>query len=223
MISSKWCQENGYTNTRKGGRREANRYEAAVIGGSSGGLEALQEVLAPLPPDLGLPIMVVLHREPTSRELLADLLGHHCRLAVKEADEKEPIQAGVVYIAAANYHLLVERDRTFSLSVEPRICYARPSIDVLFESAADAYRSGLIGVLLSGANHDGTSGLRRVRERGGLALVQDPASAKAAVMPRSAIRAGVVDHVLSLEEIVSLLEHAREQGSYEEADDGFSA
>jgi two-component system chemotaxis response regulator CheB len=209
MISSKWCRENGYTNTRKSGRREANRYEAAVIGGSSGGFEALQEVFAPLPPDFGLPIMVVLHREPTSRELLADLLGHHCRLAVKEADEKEPIRPGVVYIAPANYHLLVEMDRTLSLSVDPRVRYARPSIDVLFESAADAYRSGLIGVLLSGANNDGTDGLRRVREWGGLTVAQDPGSAHADMMPRSAIQAGVVDRVLSLEEIASLLERVR--------------
>jgi two-component system chemotaxis response regulator CheB len=202
MISSRWCRENGSTNTKDG------RYEAAVIGGSSGGLEALQEVLAPLPPDFGLPIMVVLHREPTSRELLAHLLNYHCRLAIKEADEKEPIKPGVVYIAPANYHLLVELDRTLSLSVDPRVCYARPSIDVLFETAADAYRSGLIGVLLTGANHDGTDGLQRIKARGGLTVAQDPARAHADVMPRLAIQAGVVDRVLSLEKIASLLAEA---------------
>jgi two-component system chemotaxis response regulator CheB len=202
------CQENVYTNTREGDCHETNRYQAVVIGGSSGGLEALQEILAPLPPGFGLPIIVVLHREPTSRELLAHLLARHCRLAVKEADEKEPIQPVVVYIAPANYHLLVELDRTLSLSVDPRVCYARPSIDVLFETAADAYHSGLVGILLTGANHDGTDGLRRIKARGGLTVAQDPASAKAAVMPHSAIQAGVVDRVLSLEEIAALLVNA---------------
>jgi len=213
------CRENGYTSTREGNCHETNRYQAVVIGGSSGGLEALQEVLASLPSGFGLPIIVVLHRDPTSRELLAHLVDYYCRLAVKEADEKESIRPGVVYIAPANYHLLVELDRTLSLSVDPRVCYARPSIDVLFETAADAYgcrhsdgalsaRSGLVGILLTGANHDGTDGLRRIKVRGGVTVVQDPTSARAAAMPHSAIQAGVVDHVLSLAEIAALLVNA---------------
>jgi two-component system chemotaxis response regulator CheB len=202
------CRENEYTSTREGNSRETNRYQAVVIGGSSGGLEALQEVLAPLPPGFGLPIIVVLHRDPTSRELLAHLVDHYCRLVVKEANEKESIRPGVVYIAPANYHLLVELDRTLSLSVDPRVCYARPSIDVLFETAADAYRSGLVGILLTGGNYDGTDGLRRIKAQGGLTVVQDPTNARAAMMPHSAIQAGVVDHVLSLEEIAALLANA---------------
>jgi two-component system chemotaxis response regulator CheB len=216
MTLLRLCQKNGYTSTREDNCHETNDYQAVVIGGSSGGLEALQEVLAPLPPGFGLPIIVVLHREPTSRELLAHLLARHCRLAVKEVDEKEPIQPGVVYIAPANYHLLVELDRTLSLSVDPRVCYARPSIDVLFETAADAYRSSLVGILLTGANRDGTDGLRRIKTWGGLTAVQDPTSAKAAVMPHSAIQARVVDHVLSLADIAALLVNVH----HREIDDG---
>jgi two-component system chemotaxis response regulator CheB len=194
------------------GARTKRRYQAVVIGASSGGFEALQKVLAPLPADFALPVMVVLHRDPTSDELLARLLDDSCRLTVKEADEKEDIKPSGVYIAPANYHLLVEQDRTFSLSVDSEVCYARPSIDVLFETAADAYRSGLIGILLTGANHDGTEGMKRIKERGGLTVAQDPDSAQADMMPRLAIQAHVVDRVLPLEEIASLLINTHQRG-----------
>jgi two-component system chemotaxis response regulator CheB len=179
--------------------------EAVVIGGSSGGFDALRRLLELLPAGLPLAILAVLHREPTSDALLARLLACRCRLPVKEVDEKESIRPGVVYVAPANYHLLVERDLSLSLSVDPRVCYSRPSIDVLFESAADAYRERLVGVLLTGANQDGTHGLRWIKARGGLTVAQDPRQAHAAVMPRSAIEAGVVDRVLALEEIAALL------------------
>jgi two-component system chemotaxis response regulator CheB len=194
------------------GARAKGRYQAVAVGGSSGGFKALQEVLAPLPASFALPVMVVLHRGPTSDGLLAHLLRASCRLTVKEADEKEDIRPGVVYIAPANYHLLVEGDRTLSLSVDPDVCYARPSIDVLFETAADAYRSGLIGILLTGAGYDGTEGMKRIRERGGLTVAQDPDSAQVAMMPCSAIEAHVVDRVLSLEEIASLLATIHRRG-----------
>ncbi len=180
-------------------------YRAVAIGGSSGGFEALIAILSVLGDDFPLPVLVVLHREPTSRHGLAQLVASHCRLHVKEADEKERVCGGTVYLAPANYHVLVELDETLSLSVDPRVSYARPSIDVLFESAADTYRSALIGILLTGANRDGAEGLRAIRQRGGLTVAQDPTTAKASYMPGWAVEAGVVDQVLSLSEIGRLL------------------
>ena len=180
-------------------------YEAIVIGASTGGLNALQEVLAPLPADFTLPILVVQHRLPTLDDPLVFYLNESCQLMVKEADEKELVKPGYVYIAPANYHLLVERDKTLSLSVDAKVCYSRPSIDVLFETAAEVYLSGLIGIILTGANDDGAAGLRKIKEKGGLTIAQDPATAESAVMPLSAIRENVVDEILSLAGIASFL------------------
>ena len=180
-------------------------YEAIVIGASTGGLNALQEVLAPLPADFTLPILVVQHRLPTLDDPLVFYLNESCQLMVKEADEKELIKPGYVYIAPADYHLLVERDKTLSLSVNAKVCYSRPSIDVLFEMAAEAYLSALVGIILTGANNDGTAGLKEIKEKGGLTIAQDPATAEAAVMPRSAIQGNVVDKIFSLAEIASFL------------------
>ena len=118
-------------------------------------------------------------------DYLAFSLNESCQLVVKEAEEKDPIKPGYVYIAPANYHLLVEGDQTLSLSVDAKVCYSRPSIDVLFETAAEVYRSDLVGVILTGASDDGTSGLKRIKEQGGLTIAQDPATAEYAVMPRS--------------------------------------
>jgi two-component system, chemotaxis family, protein-glutamate methylesterase/glutaminase len=184
---------------------ERHRYQAIVIGGSSGGFQALQTLLGLLPRDYSLPVMVVLHRSPTTDHSLADLLSHVCPLTVKEAEEKEVMAEGFVYIAPANYHLLVERDHSLSLSIEDRVWYSRPAIDVLFETAADAFGTRLVGVLLTGANQDGTAGLRRIRQRGGLTLAQDPTEAHMPAMPESAIRAGVVDRVLPLTMVGALL------------------
>lgn len=187
-------------------------YEAIVIGASAGGLNALQEVLAPLPADFTLPILVVQHRSPAPGDSLAFSLSASCQLMVKEADDKEPVKPGYVYIAPADYHLLVERDRTLSLSVDAKVCYSRPSIDVLFETAAEAYLSGLVGIILTGANNDGTAGLKRIKEKGGLTIVQDPATAEAAVMPRSAIQENIVDKILSLAEIAAFLVRLSKEG-----------
>lgn len=180
-------------------------YEALVIGGSAGGLKALQSILAPLPADFSLPLLVVLHRLPVPDDLLAFTLNEACRLRVKEADQADRIEAGYVYLAPANYHLLVERDKSLSLSIEAKVSYSRPSIDVLFETAAEAYLGGLIGIILSGANHDGTAGLRKIKAKGGLTIAQDPATAESKLMPNSAIRENVVDKILSLTEISSFL------------------
>lgn len=180
-------------------------YKAVVIGASAGGVQALQKVLAPLPVDFTLPILVVQHRWSTPDDFLAFSLNESCRLTVKEAEEKERATAGYVYIAPADYHLLVERDKTLSLSIDAKICYARPSINVLFETAAEAYRSGLIGIILTGANHDGTAGLKRIKEMGGLTIAQDPLTAENAIMPHSAIEGNAVQRVLSLAEIATFL------------------
>jgi len=180
-------------------------YKAIVIGASAGGLTALQEILAPLPADFPLPILVVQHRLPTADDLLTFALNESCNLTIREADEKDYIEPGCVFVAPSNYHLLVERDRTLSLSADAKVCYSRPSIDVLFESAADIYLSHLIGVILTGANHDGTAGLKKIKQNGGLTLAQDPATAEADIMPLSAIRENVVDQILSLADIASLL------------------
>ena len=131
---------------------------------------------------------------------------------VKEAEEKDPIKPGHVYVAPANYHLLVERDQTMSLSVDAKVCYSRPSIDVLFETAAEVYRSGLVGVILTGASDDGTAGLKRIKEQGGLTIAQDPATAEYAVMPRSAVRENVIDNIFSLTQIASFLAQFSKQG-----------
>ena len=179
-------------------------YDLIVVGASLGGYDALAVLLGALPKAFPVPLAVVQHRSVDSDELLSVLLGRACRLPIAEVEDKQPILPGVVYLAPANYHLLVERNH-FALSVDARVQYARPSIDVLFESAADAYRDTLIAVLLSGSNEDGASGIARVKARGGLTIVQDPASAESARMPAAAIAASRVDHVLPLAEIAPFL------------------
>lgn len=180
-------------------------YEAVVIGVSSGGMEALSLLLLLLPEEYPLPVIIVQHQHPHSDDFLARHLDEKCRLTVKQAEEKEWILPGVVYIAPANYHLLIEDDHTFSLSASERVNYARPSIDVLFETAADVYGDRLIGSILTGANNDGSQGLKTIKEHGGLCIVQDPATAEADLMPKTALETTSVDYVLSLQEIGILL------------------
>ena len=180
-------------------------YDAIVIGSSAGGFAALAEVLPRLSAALTQAVVVVQHLHPDGGEYLVEFLGQHCALPVKEAEDKEPILPGVIYVAAACYHLLVERDRTFALSADDKVHYARPSIDVLFESAATAYGPKLIGVVLTGANADGASGLAAIKARGGLAVVQDPTTAEVSFMPNAALAATMVDHVLDLAAIGRLL------------------
>ena len=133
--------------------------------------------------------------------LMTQHLNSLSAVLVKEAEDKEPIQPGILYIAPPGYHLLIEENRSFSLSVDPKVNYTRPSIDVLFDSAADVYEDRVIGVILTGANSDGSRGLGRIKERGGLAIAQDPASAEAAYMPGAAINTNHIDHFLKLQEI----------------------
>ncbi len=177
------------------------RYQAVVIGASTGGFEAIQNILIALPKNFGAPILIVQHISPHSDNFMARHLNDICKLTVKEADEKEKVRPGYVYIAPPNYHLLIEKNQTLSLTVEARVNYSRPSIDILFDTAADAYEKGLIGVLLTGANSDGSKGLKCIKEHGGTIIVQDPLSAEASAMPKAAIKITNVDYILTLEKI----------------------
>jgi two-component system chemotaxis response regulator CheB len=182
-----------------------NEYKAIVIGTSAGGLAALSKLFACLPARFLLPVSVVQHIGPTANGFRYTYFNNECPLAIKEADEKEKIRPGFIYFAPPDYHLLIERDETFSLSIDARVNYSRPSIDVLFESAAYAWSSGLIGILLTGASSDGAHGMRLIKEHGGLTIAQDPATAEYPVMPQAAIDAGVVDRVMTLKEIGEFL------------------
>lgn len=185
--------------------KKDKQYEAVAIGASAGGVDALRMILSGLPHDFYPATIIVQHLPPASDEFLPQFLNKECLLPVMEADEKIKIRHNSVYIAPSNYHLLVEEDRTFSLSVTEKINYARPSIDVLFETAAFAYGSALIGVILTGANKDGVQGLKKIKESGGLTIVQDPKTAQISTMPQKAISAFNVDYILPLQKIASFL------------------
>jgi two-component system, chemotaxis family, protein-glutamate methylesterase/glutaminase len=160
--------------------------ELIVIGTSLGGLSALKQLLAGLPASFSVPVAIVQHRHKDSDELMSGFLQGYLALPLKEVEDKDEIRPGWVYLAPPDYHLLVDRG-FFSLSTDPPVSYARPSIDVLFESAADAYADGVIGIILTGANQDGAEGLARVKACGGVAIVQDPRTAESPIMPEAAL------------------------------------
>ncbi len=181
-----------------------SHYEILVVGTSWGGLAALKELLSGFAADFALPIVVVQHRHKDSNQLLGALIQERTALQVTEVEDKTPIHPGAVYIAPPDYHLLVERG-TLALSVDEPVRFSRPSIDVMFESAADAYGEHVVGVILTGANSDGALGLRRIAERGGVAVVQDPATAESPAMPAAALRAVSTARVMPIPEIVRFL------------------
>ncbi|GAC1029859.1 chemotaxis protein CheB [Pseudomonas sp. No.21] len=183
----------------------AQRRDAVVVGASAGGVEALLTVFSGLPAGYGLPLVCVLHLPESRDSLLADLFGRRLALRVKEAQDKEDLSPGTLYFAPPGYHLSIESDHSFSLSREEPLHYSRPSIDVLFESAADSYRERLVGVLLTGANQDGAAGLAAIKRAGGLSIVQDPAEAQVPTMPESALATHVPDYILPLRGIRALL------------------
>jgi two-component system chemotaxis response regulator CheB len=186
-------------------RTDIRDYSAVVIGVSAGGMKALDRILPLLPADFNLPVIIVSHRHPDSDDYLEQHMNEHCSLPVKQADEKEKVIPGVIYFAPPNYHLLIEDNRTFSLSVEAPVNYARPSIDVLFESALGVFGSGLVGIVLTGANNDGSRGLKKIKQAGGLTIAQDPADAEVPHMPKAAIAAADPDLILPLEKIGEFL------------------
>ena len=176
-------------------------YELIVVGASLGGLRALEALLVRLPVDAGVAVAVAQHRSAdSSRGSLESMLQQHTQMRVLEAGDKQAIESGNVYVAPADYHLLVEPG-SFALSIDARVQFARPSIDVLFESAADAYGERLIGIVLTGANADGAAGLAAVKKRGGVAVVQEPRTAEARAMPEAALKLTAADAVLPVEEI----------------------
>jgi two-component system chemotaxis response regulator CheB len=179
-------------------------FEIVVIGTSLGGFHALKTVLGDLPNQFPLPIVVVQHRSFEDSEALAPLLAAYVQLPVVEPEDKQQILPGTIFVGPPNYHLLIDGPH-ISLSTEAPVLHARPSIDLLFESAAECFGRGVLGVLLTGMSRDGTAGLKRIRECGGFSIVQDPVTAKGRIMPEAAIESAVADKILPLERIGSAL------------------
>jgi len=180
-------------------------YKAIVIGTSYGGLEALKLILPKFDKDFPLPVIVVLHIGDHNNDIFINYLNEECKLVVKEAESNESILPGYIYFAPPNYHLLVEDDFTFSLSTSEKLNFSRPSIDILFESAAWAYTKSLIGVILTGANSDGANGLKIIKDLGGTTVVQNPCSALSPAMPRAALKIARPEIRLKLEDIADKL------------------
>jgi two-component system chemotaxis response regulator CheB len=182
-----------------------DRIGFAVMGCSAGGVETLSELLPALPKNFPIPLVIAIHLLSNSKSILADLYGPRCNIPVSEVEDKEPMLPGRIYFAPAGYHLLIERDHSFSLSVEEPVNYSRPSIDVLFESAAIAGGTQTLGILLTGSNHDGAAGLKAIHDRGGATIAQSPGTAAFSVMPQSALDLFQPNAVLSPQEIRAYL------------------
>lgn len=179
--------------------------KAIVIGASAGALEALSALLPALPANYSCPILIVVHLPPDKSSIMAELLQAKSRITVREAEDKEPIEAGTAYFAPPDYHMLVETESMIALSNEEPVLFSRPSIDVLFESAADIFGASLTGVILTGGNDDGARGLRLIVEAGGQVLVQEPEEATAHAMPKAALAACPHARVMRLKEIATYL------------------
>lgn len=192
------------------------KYSAIVIGASAGGLTALSNLLSGIPKDFKLPIIVVQHRSREERDLLESVLQQKCKIRIKQADEKEVIAGGFVYFAPPDYHLLVESDMSFSLSIDGTVKHSRPSIDVLFESAALVYKEKLIGIVLTGSNDDGSNGVKTIQKYQGLTIAQNPGEAQHPAMPVASIRTGSIKRILMLKEIQQFLIGVTNDGGYEE-------
>ncbi|MBY0238314.1 MAG: chemotaxis protein CheB [Burkholderiaceae bacterium] len=184
---------------------QGRRCEAAVIGASAGGVAALLDVLPGLPPQVPVPVVVVVHMLRGRASQLAELFAARLAVPVREAADKDAVAPGAVYFAPADYHLSLENDGTFSLSNEAPHIFSRPAIDFAMQSAADAYGPALVGILLTGASHDGAAGLAAIGAAGGLTVVQDPQQAQSPLMPGAAIRLREPDLILSLQQIRTLL------------------
>lgn len=180
--------------------------DAVVIGASAGGIEALTQLLRALPTHFSPAVIIVQHLSRARLSGLSELFSSRCKLPVAEALDKQPVEPGHVYLAPPDYHLLVDKGPQLALSIDAPVHYSRPSIDVLFESAADAFRHALMGVVLTGANADGAEGLRAIRDRGGITVVQSPDTADYPAMPLAALALGQPDFVVSLETLCEMFE-----------------
>ena len=178
--------------------------DAVVVGASAGGVEVLSVLLSMIPADCRVSFFVVVHIPRERPSLLPELFAGRCALPVREAEDKEPVQPGTVYFAPPDYHMLIDRGPALALSGDEPVHFSRPSIDVLFDSAADIYGERLMGVILTGANQDGAEGLAAVGRAGGRTIVQEPDSAAVAFLPRAALESGPVDAVLSIERLQAL-------------------
>jgi len=181
------------------------KFKAIVIGVSAGGLEALKQILPDLPANFPVPIIVVQHRHPYSDDSLERAMDDICKIRVQQINDKTAINKGVAYFAPPNYHVMIEEDMTFSLTLDPPVNYSRPSIDVLFESASEIFGKQLIGIILTGANKDGSLGVSIIKKRGGVVIVQEPETASVDAMPLAAIASTKVDYILTLEMIAEML------------------
>jgi two-component system chemotaxis response regulator CheB len=182
------------------------RIDAIVIGASAGGVEALSILLPALPADLRAPLFIVVHLPRERPSLLAEIFARKCALRVREAEDKMRVEPGTVYFAPPDYHLLLDEGPQLALSIDELVHFSRPSIDVLFESAADIYADRLMGIILTGANDDGTAGLAAIHHAGGVTVVQEPESAQVPLMALSALKRTPADFVLPLAEIAVLLQ-----------------
>jgi len=191
--------------------------DLVVIGGSAGAIEVLHRVLAGLPRDYAAATAIVIHVSPDTPSLLAEIFSNRLGARVKLAEDKEPIVGGMIYFASPDYHLLVERSRTFALSRDSRLHFSRPAIDVLFESAAEAYGERLMGIILSGANGDGAAGLKAVADAGGITVVQSLESAEMIAMPATALQAVPQSAEADVTRMIALL---LQHGALREMQDG---
>lgn len=190
-------------------------YDLIVIGSSTGGIEAIITILAGLPDNFKVPIVFVQHQDRNSQSNLSNILKNRFAFEFVDVEDKLKIEKAKMYLAPPDYHLQIEMNKTFSLSLDEPVHYSRPSIDVLFETAAEVYRSNLIGVLLTGANSDGADGLLRIQENGGYVLVQDPSTAISAEMPKSGINATHTEHIYYLQDIATQLLKILKEGIYD--------
>lgn len=188
-----------------------NGFKAVVIGGSAGSFQGIVKILSRLPVDFPLPIIMALHRLKHVRHGFVEALSIKSALRITEPDDKEGIKKGVVYLAPANYHMSIELGNYFSLSTEHMINNSRPAIDITLGSAAYTFRNKLIGILLSGANKDGGLGMKRISEKGGRTIVQNPSECMIDTMPKAALAATAIDHILSVDEIVEFLNELHQQ------------
>ncbi|MCK9424531.1 MAG: chemotaxis protein CheB [Ignavibacteriaceae bacterium] len=177
-----------------------NDFGIVVIGVSKGGMKALQILLGFIPITFRTPVVIAQHRDEASDNTLIEILQKCTALKVKEAEDKDNINRGVIYIAPGGYHLMIEEDH-FALSTEEAVLYSQPSIDVLFESAAEEFGNRSIGIILTGMNKDGAEGLKKIKEAGGVTIVQDPEEAESREMPDAAIAASKVDYILTIKKI----------------------
>jgi two-component system chemotaxis response regulator CheB len=184
----------------------AGRIDAVVIGASAGGIEALTVLLPALSRELRPPVFIVLHLPRDRPSVLADIFAQKCAVPVREAEDKEMVTPGTVYFAPSDYHLLVDQGPQLALSADDPVHHSRPSVDVLFESAAHIYKDRLLGIILTGANEDGASGLAAVHDAGGVTIVQRPDTARAPHMALSALKLRPADWVLTLNEIAGMLQ-----------------